>query len=152
MFLGITGDFNRRRLSWWTETPVPRFCVFTDWSKVDMHCFPRALNCWNNATAGKLSTFPLALLLHHFDLLMFVFPIRVSCNGFLSVKFLFFDQPGLMCTCLQKLNLHVKMKNTVLVIGSTESFTMKLAWACSALHVPFGHPLAFLTEIHVTFA
>ena len=27
-------------------------------------------------------------------------------------------QPGLMCTCVQKLNLHVKMKKTILVIGS----------------------------------
>ena len=66
--LGITGDFieddSRDELK-----AVPRFCVFTDWLKVDLHCFPRALIGWNNATAGKQSTFPLALLLQHFILI-----------------------------------------------------------------------------------
>ena len=139
-FKGITGDFNQRRLSWWPEIPVSRFCVFTDWLKVDVHCFPHALIGWNNATAWKPSTFVLALFLQHFILICWCF---FALSVFRATTFY---SRWIM---IQGIEVFIR---TVSVIWTArpnmnsiywfENRPMKLAWACIDLHVPFGHSLA----------
>ena len=125
-FRGTTGDFNRRRPSWWSEIPVPRFCVFTDWLKADVHCFPRALIGWNSATAGKPSTFLLALFLQHLILICWSF---FALSVFRTTAFyprwimiqrieVFIRKVSVLWTTGPDVYFHVKMKNTVLFTGS----------------------------------
>ena len=139
-FKGITGDFNRRRLSWWPEIPVSRFCVFTDWLKVDVHCFPHALIGWNNATAWKPSTFVLALFLHHFILICWCF---FALSVFRATTFY---SRWIM---IQRIEVFIRTVSFIWTARPNmnsiywfENRPMKLAWACIDLHVPFGHSLA----------